>query len=86
LDGFGVKNRSGVNRLNVPMPVSPVFPVTVTVNVPLDPDATSNDPDIEPPDTVHDGFEMRPLGDEVMLQLVSPEEKPNPVIVTGVPG
>ena len=66
--------------------MSPVVPVTVTVYPPVAPDATTNVPDTAPPDTVQTGLEMRPLGDEVTLQLVSPAEKPEPRIVTVVPG
>jgi len=51
---------------------SPVgVPVTMTAYVPLAPDATVNEPDIAPPATVHNGLEMRPVGDDVIVQPVS---------------
>jgi len=45
-------------------------------------------PDIVPlgEDIAHDGLEMRPLGDEEIPQPVSPSAKPEPEIVTTVPG
>lgn len=45
------------------------------------------DPDIAPPATAHTGFAMSPLGDEVIVQLVSPGvAKLEPRTVTTVPG
>jgi hypothetical protein len=35
---------------------------------------------------VHDGFEMRPLGDEETVHAMSPAAKPEPAIRTAVPG
>jgi hypothetical protein len=58
----------------------------MTEYAPLAPDATTNDPDIAPPDTAQTGLEMRPLGEEEIVQPVSPEAKPEPRIVTVVPG
>jgi hypothetical protein len=45
-----------------------------------------NDPDIEPPPSVHTGFEIKPLGDDVIVQLVSVAVKPDPKTATTVPG
>jgi hypothetical protein len=67
-------------------PVSPVVPVTSTVYGPLAPDATTNDPDSVPPDTVQSGPEMRPLGVEEIEQPESPKAKFVPVTSTLVPG
>ena len=71
--------------VNVALPVSPVVPVTVTVYGPLVPDAAVNDPDIAPPATVQSGLEIRPLGDDVIVQPVSPAAKFVPVTRTFVP-
>jgi hypothetical protein len=71
--------------VNVALPVSPVVPVTVTVYGPLVPDATVNDPDIAVPATVQSGFEIRPLGDDEIVQPVSPTAKFVPVTRTFVP-
>lgn len=72
------------------LPVSSTgVPVTRTWNTALGAvDATVNDPAIVPlgEDIVHDGFEMRPLGDEAIPQPVSPAAKPEPEMVTTVPG
>ena len=38
--------------VNVPVPMSPVVPVTITVYTPLAPGATVKDPDKVPPDIV----------------------------------
>ena len=65
---------------------SPVgVPVTMTAYVPLAPDATVNEPDIAPPATVHSGFEMRPVGEDVIVQPVSPKAKFEPEMRTFVP-
>jgi hypothetical protein len=60
-------------------------PVTVRVYVPLAPDATVNDPDIAPPATVHSGLEMRPVGDDVIVQPVSARAKFEPEMRTFCP-
>jgi len=46
------------------------------------------DPAIVPlgEDMLHDGLEIRPLGDEEIPQPVSPGAKPEPEMVTTVPG
>jgi hypothetical protein len=65
---------------------SPVgVPVTMIEYVPLAPDATVNEPDTAPPAAVHSGFEMRPLGDDVIVQPVSPVLKFEPEMRTFVP-
>jgi len=43
-------------------------------------------PDIAPPATAHTGLEINPLGDELIVQLVSPAAKPDPNTTTVVPG
>jgi len=48
--------------------------------------ATLKDPDIPPPETVHCGFEMSPVGFDVIVQLVSPMAKFDPWTRTFVPG
>jgi hypothetical protein len=70
--------------VNVACPVSPVVPATLTVYGPIVPDATVNDPDIAPPATAQSGLEIRPLGDEVIVQPVSPAAKLLPVMRTFV--
>jgi len=72
--------------LNVALPASPVVPVTVTMYEPFVPVATVNDPDIMPLDTIHNGFEIRPPGEDDIVQLVSAAAKFEPVTRTGVPG
>jgi hypothetical protein len=52
---------------------------------PLVPDATVNDPDIAPPATVQSGLVIKPLGDDEIVQPVSPAAKFVPVIRTFVP-
>ena len=45
-----------------------------------------NDPDTAPPDIVHSGLEMRPLGSDVIVHgPASPAAKFEPEIRTGVP-
>jgi hypothetical protein len=63
-------------------------PVTMRVYVPLAPDATVNEPDIAVADTVHSGLgleEMRPLGDDEIVQPVSVGAKFVPVTRTICP-
>jgi hypothetical protein len=60
-------------------------PVTVIVYVPLAPDATMNEPDIAPLATVQTGLDMRPVGDDVMVQPVSPVLKFEPEMRTFAP-
>jgi len=81
--GFNVKV-AAPGAVNVACPVSPVVPATLTVYGPLVPDATVNDPDIAPPATVQSGLEIRPSGDEVIVQPVSPTAKFVPVMRTFV--
>jgi hypothetical protein len=76
----------GVRRLNRAVAASRLLPVTMTVYGVVAPDATVNEPDIVPPATVHIGFVIKPLGFEVIAQLVSKAEKPEPNTVTPVPG
>jgi hypothetical protein len=65
---------------------SPVgVPVTMTAYVPLAPDATVNEPDIAPPATVHSGFEIRPVGEDVIVQPVSAMLKLEPEMRTFCP-
>jgi hypothetical protein len=71
--------------VNVATPVSPVVPVTVTVYSPLVPEATVNEPDIAVPAIVQSGFEIKPAGDDVIVQPVSPTAKFVPVTRTFVP-
>jgi hypothetical protein len=72
--------------VNVPLPMSPVeAPVTVTVYVPLAAEATVKDPDIAPLDIAHVGSERSPLGDEDIVQLVSPGSKFDPETKTLAP-
>lgn len=54
--------------------------------MPLVPVATVKDPDIAPPATVQSGFEMRPVGADVIAQLVSFPAKFVPMTRTVVPG
>jgi hypothetical protein len=73
--------------VNTTLPASPVgAPVTVTVYAPLAPVATVKDPETTPTDTVHVGLEKRPLGDEEIKHVVSPEANPEPATATTVPG
>jgi hypothetical protein len=66
--------------------LSPDDPVTVTVYVPPPPArATVKEPDTTPLDTVHTGFEMRPLGDDEIVQAVSAGPKFLPDTTTTVP-
>jgi hypothetical protein len=44
-----------------------------------------NDPDIDPPATVHSGLDMRPVGDDVIVQPVSDRAKFEPEMRTFVP-
>jgi hypothetical protein len=44
------------------------------------------DPDTTPTDTVHVELEKRPLGDEEIRHVVSPEANPEPATATTVPG
>jgi hypothetical protein len=45
-----------------------------------------NDPAILPPAAAHVGFEIKPLGDEDIVQLVSAASNPEPKTVTIAPG
>jgi len=67
-------------------PASPVVPVTVTVYGPLGTDATVKDPDTAPPDTLHAEFEIRPVGDEEIVHVISAELNPEPEAATTIPG
>lgn len=78
-------NVDGGGTVNVALPKSPRLPVTVTVYGPLETPATVNEPDITPPTTLHNGFEMRPDGVEEIEHPVSAGSKPDPVIITLVP-
>jgi hypothetical protein len=85
--GVKVKVVNG-GAVNDAAPLSPLGkPVTITEYVPLAPDATVNDPDTTPPDTVQIGFEisMGEEGDDEIVQLVSVASKPDPEITTLVP-
>jgi hypothetical protein len=73
-------NVDGGGTVNVALPKSPVLPVMVTVYGPLETPATVKDPDIAPPTTLHNGFEMRPDGVEEIEHPVSRAAKPEPVI------
>ena len=75
--GLNVKVRTP-EALNVTVPASPDVPVTLTEYDPLAPDATLNDPDTTPPDTVQTGFEIRPDGDAVIVQPESVKAKFDP--------
>ena len=61
-------------------------PVTMTVYAPVAPEATVNVPATLPPAAAHIGFEIRPLGDDDIVQLVSVVENPEPRTLTVVPG
>lgn len=66
---IGAKTKvAGNGPVNVALPESPDAPVTVTVYGPLDPGATTKEPDIKPPDIVHTGPWMRPVGVEEIVQ------------------
>jgi hypothetical protein len=82
----GDRVRVGVARLNGALPASPLVPVTVTTYELVAPEATVNDPDITPPASAHTGFEIRPLGEDEIAQLVSAASNPEPKTVTIVPG
>ncbi len=58
----------------------------MTVYDPFVPDATVKDPDIAPPATVHNGFEIKPPGDDAMVHAVSTSAKFEPAMRTFVPG
>jgi hypothetical protein len=61
-------------------------PVTVTVYVPLAPDATVNEPDMCVPATVQSApDEIKPLGDDEISQPVSPGSKFVPVTRMFIP-
>jgi hypothetical protein len=60
-------------------------PVTVRVYVPLAPDATMKEPDIAPLATVQTGLEIRPLGEDEIVQPVSAMAKFEPEMRTFVP-
>jgi hypothetical protein len=86
---IGLSNIVGfAGAVNVATPVSPVVPVTVTVYGPVAPDATTNEPAIDPPAIVHTGFEIRAgvRGLAEIVHPVSPAAKPDPEIRTFVPG
>ena len=72
--------------MKLALPASPVVPVTVTVYEPFVPDATMNEPAIDPPATVQIGLVISPLGDDVIAQLVSLPAKFMPETRTDVPG
>jgi hypothetical protein len=65
--------------------LSPDDPVTVTVYVPLPVPETVKEPDTTPAETVHAGLDMRPLGDEEIVHVVSPLAKFEPETETVVP-
>lgn len=72
--------------MNGALPASRLDPVTMTKYGPVAPDAAVNDPATLPPPTAHVGFEIRPLGDEDIAQLVSNASNPEPRTATIVPG
>jgi hypothetical protein len=79
----------GGGTTNDALPASPVLPVTITMYEPLVPDATTNDPDIVPPATVHVELEIRspvPPDEEIVHAPVSPLAKFEPMTMTVVPG
>jgi len=84
--GVKVKVRPA-EALNDAVPTSPDVPVTVTEYAPLALDATVNDPDGTPPDTVQTGFKIR-VGEDGDDEIVQPEslgEKFDPETTTVVP-
>ena len=86
--GLNVKVGDG-GTVKVALAVSSVgVPVTRTWYTLPAVDATMKDPAIVPPgeDMVQAGVEIRPVGDEDTPQPVSPAAKPEPVMVTSVPG
>lgn len=78
-------NVATVGTVNDADAKSPMVPVTLTVYGPLAALATTKDPDILPPTTLHSGLEMRPLGVEEIAHPVSRTLKPLPVTRTFVP-
>ena len=73
--------------VNDTLPVSPVDPVTVTEYRPEDiPDATVNEPDTTPANTVHVDLEKRPPGDEEIRHVESAKVNPEPETTTADPG
>lgn len=82
----GDNSKVGVIRLNQALPASPLLPVTMTSYAPVAPDAAVNEPDIAPPAKAQTGLEIKPLGDDVIVQLVSAALKPEPRTDTAVPG
>ena len=72
--------------MKLALPASPVVPVTAIAYEPFVPDATMNEPAIAPPATVQIGLVISPLGDDEIVQLVSPAAKLDPETRTLVPG
>ena len=84
----GVKVKvAAPGTVNGALPVSPVVPVTCTLNkvATVIPVATVNIPCIAPLATVHVGLEIRPLGDDEIVQPVSFVLKFVPVTKTVIP-